>query len=402
MRSVLVAHATRQHSHRLARALQDAGLLHSYWTLLPDRRALAWLPASLDGLLPSAVTRHSLEFLPRDKVHTLPAPLVFQKLASRFVSVAVRQLGEWGAWAAFDRWVAARVARLRPSVVVGYEMCCADTFEAAKAAGITCVLDAAAFHYSMQDRILDEDRYGAKTWAGRQLRLRKRKEIALADRIVCVSELARQSYIEAGVEPARIVVNPVGCDVAKFAVPAGAAARSGPPKFIFVGIPAYHKGFDLLAASYGRLLADFPGAQLHVAGDAAMARNAACNEKVSIHGKLSHEQLSRLLARMDCLVLPSRLESFGMVVVEALAAGVPVIVSDHAGASDAIRENENGWVVPAGNAAALLERMRACSSHIDGVRAMSAACARSASEHDWSHYSKRSIEIFAPLAAGGA
>ena len=44
--TVLVAHPTRQHSHRLAQALQDAGLLHSYWTLLPDRRALSWLPAS--------------------------------------------------------------------------------------------------------------------------------------------------------------------------------------------------------------------------------------------------------------------------------------------------------------------------------------------------------------------
>jgi len=399
--SVLVAHPTRQHSHRLAHALQDAGLLDSYWTLLPDRRALSWLPASLDGLLPSAVMRHSLQFLPGDKVHALVGPLLLQKLASRFHSVAFRQLGEWMAWAVFDRWVARQLPRLRPKVVVGYEMCCADTFRVAKELGITCVLDAAAFHHAMQDKILDEDKYGAKTWAGKRLRLRKQKEVELADRIICVSELARRSYIDVGVDENRIVVNPVGCDLTKFASPA-VLARAGAPKFVFVGIPAYRKGFDLLTASYGRLLAEYLEAELHVVGDPAMAGRLVADNRIQIHGKLSHDQLSKLLAQMDCLVLPSRLESFGMVVVEALAAGVPVIVSDHAGSSEAIRENENGWVVPAGDEAALFERMLTCCRDIDHVRSMSATCTRSAADHDWSHYSKRSVEIFAPLSVGMA
>lgn len=397
---VLVAHPTRQHSHRLAQALQNAGLLNSYWTLLPDRRALSWLPSRLDGLLPSAVMRHSLEFLPGDKVHTLIGPLLFQKIASRFPSVAIRQFGEWLAWDALDRWVASQLPRLRPKVVVGYEMCCAESFRVARELGITCVLDAAAFHHEMQDRILDEDKYGAKTWAGRRLRLRKQKEIDLADKIICVSELARHSYIDAGVEGNRVVVNPVGCDVKKFS-PVPGLMRSGSPKFIFVGLPVYHKGFDLLTASYARLLPEYPDAELHVVGDAAMAGGRIINKTIRSHGKLSHEKLGELLAQMDCLVLPSRLESFGMVVVEALAAGVPVIVSDHAGASEAIRENENGWVIPAGDESALFERMLTCCRDIEHVRSMSAACARAAVEHDWSHYGRRSVEIFTQLAAEG-
>lgn len=399
--SVLVAHPTRQHSHRLAQALHDSGLLHSFWTLLPDRRALPWLPSSLDAQLPSAVLRHSLQFLPGDKVHTLIGPLLFQKLASRFQSVAFRQLGEWGAWAAFDRWVAAQLPRFQPKVLVGYEMCCAESFRAAKDLGISCVLDAAAFHHTMQDRILDEDRYGAKTWAGKRLRLRKQKELELADRLICVSELAKRSYIEAGVDESRIVVNPVGCDVAKFA-PASGMGRSGAQKFVFVGIPDYRKGFDLLIAGYARLVAHYPDAELHVVGDASMVRRLVAENRVHVHGKLSHDQLSTLLAQMDCLVLPSRLESFGMVVVEALAAGVAVIVSDHVGASEAIRENENGWVVSAGVEAALFERMMICCRDIDRVRAMGTACSRSAAVYDWSHYSKRSVGIFTPLLEGVA
>lgn len=394
--SVLVAHPTRQHSHRLAQALQDAGLLHSYWTLLPDRRALSWLPASVDGLLPTAVVRHTLQFLPDDKVHTLIGPLLFQKLASRFHSVALSQLGEWMAWAAFDHWVARQLPRLRPDMVVGYEMCCAETFRVAKSLGITCVLDAAAFHHAMQDKILDEDKYGAKIWAGKRLRRRKQIEVELADKIICVSELARRSYIDSGVDGNRIIVNQVGCDTTKFAASA-APSRSGVPKFVFVGIPVYRKGFDLLAASYARLLVHYPDAELHVAGDSAMAGRLVAGNRVHFHGKLSHDQLSKLLAQMDCLVLPSRLESFGMVVVEALAAGVPVIVSDHVGASEAIRENENGWVVPAGDESALFERMMTCCRDIDRVRSMGAECACSAADYDWSHYSWRALAIFKPL-----
>ncbi|MGB2788470.1 MAG: glycosyltransferase, partial [Dokdonella sp.] len=90
------------------------------------------------------------------------------------------------------------------------------------------------------------------------------------------------------------------------------------------------------------------------------------------------------------------------VVVEALAAGVPVIVSDHAGASEAIREDENGWVVKAGDESVLFERMLACCRDIDRVRSMSAACAQSASNYDWSHYSNRSVDIFAPLLPGAS
>lgn len=394
--NVLVAHPTRQHSHRFAKALQDAGLLHSYWTLLPDRRSLYWLPDSLDGLLPSSVIRHSLQFLPADKVNFLFGPILFQKLASRSPSVAFSQLGEWLAWSSFDRWVARQLPRLRPKVVVGYEMCCAETFRVAKSLGITCVLDAAAFHHSMQDRILDENKSGAKTWAGRQLRLCKQKEIELADKIICVSDIAKHSYLEAGVNGERIVVNPMGCDVTKFA-PVLEKGRHGMPKFIFVGLPVYHKGFDFLTASYSRLLAHYPDAELHVVGDAVLSGRAVADKQIQWHGKLSHEQLSKLLSQMDCLILPSRLESFGMVVVEALAAGVPVIVSDHAGASVAIRENENGWVIPAGNEEALFQRMRSCCDSIVNVRLMGGACTDSALAYDWSFYSRRAVEIISHL-----
>jgi glycosyltransferase involved in cell wall biosynthesis len=392
--SVGVAHPTRQHSHRFAAALQRSGLLLGYWTLLPDGRALSWLPRVL---VPAAVKRNSLHDIPPEKVHALPGPLLLQKIASRLPVPSLRLMGEWMAWASFDAWVAFHVRRRRPRIVVGYEMCCARTFKAARSLGIPCLLDASAFHHETQDRLLNAGPYGAKTWAGQRLRRRKEAEIALADRIVCVSSLARQSYLDAGVDPARIVVNTVGCDVARFSRPP--VPRSGPARFAFVGLPAYHKGFDILVASFERLLDRYPDAQLHLVGDTAPGsgtqRGAA--GRVQVHGKLSHDELAVLLGTMDCLVLPSRLESFGMVVVEALAAGVPAIVSDHAGACEAIVEGRNGWIVPAGDGEALLGRMLACCAEIEAVRSMRSDCIRSASSYDWEGYSRRALEIVSSL-----
>lgn len=395
---VLIAHPTRQHSYRLAQALQSESLLHSYWTLLPDERALAWTPQFVRKRLPSAILRHSLHELPQGKVHFLNGPLLAQKLASRHSRIGSRLFGEWLAWATFDHWVASQLSKQRPRVVVGYEMCCTETFRVARSLGIKCVLDAAAVHFEFQDSALIDSRNSQLTWAGKQLRARKAAEIELADQIICVSEFAKQTYVSAGVSTNMITVNAVGCDTQLFSQ-ASTAQRSGPVKFVFAGLPAIHKGFDLLIASFEKLASRMEGIELHIAGDSLLAERFVKYpfKGLKVHGKLSHPQLVELLSRMDCLVLPSRLESFGMVVTEALAAGLPVIVSANVGAAEAVKEGVTGWIIPADDSEALFQRMSACCEKIDKVRAMSAACTESAKVYDWAHYSRRAVEIFSPL-----
>jgi glycosyltransferase involved in cell wall biosynthesis len=395
---VLIAHPTRQHSNRLAQALHAEGWLQGYWTLLPDERTLDWIPPFARERFPSAIRRNSLQELPRNKVHLLPGPLIAQKLASRFSNQGTRLLGEYIAWSAIDRWVASQLPKQMPRIVVGYEMCCAETFRVARSLGIKCLLDAAAVHFGFQDNASLDSRNSQLTWAGRQLRTRKATEIVLADQIICVSEFARRTYLDAGVNSDKISVNPVGCDSQLFSQ-ASTMQRSGPVKFIFAGVPAIHKGSDLLFSCFERIIPQANGVELHIAGDSLRAKKIINQQLkgLELHGKLSHAKLVELLSFMDCLVLPSRLESFGMVVVEALAAGVPVIVSDHVGAAEAVREGINGWIIPADDSEALYQRMLACCENIDKVRTMRATCTESSRDYDWSHYSRRAVEIFSRL-----
>lgn len=123
---------------------------------------------------------------------------------------------------------------------------------------------------------------------------------------------------------------------------------------------------------------------------------------MSVLGSLSQAELAARLRAADCLVLPSRNESFGMVVPEALASGMPAVVSDRAGAADLIAEGENGWVVPAGDAGALAARLLRCAQGREELRRMRPACLASAAAADWPLYRRRLPALLRALLAEGA
>ena len=341
--------------------------------------------------LPSAIARNALPYLPKNRVHTLLGPLLAYKAAKYFEPD--EGIGDLLTWTFFDLWTARYVRRRRPDAIVGYEMCAVATFRAAKSVGAKCILDAAAFHYAEQDSVLfpEAHKFGR---AETRLRQRKRIEVELADLIICCSELARQSYLAAGLSGDRIVVNSLGVDVDLFR-PDGGANRTGPTKFVFVGTASRGKGFDVLLEGFRMTSGGFPLTELHVIGDTASASRLMehSSDKVVMHGKLSRRELAQVLSVMDCLVLPSRIESFGMVVVEALAAGIPAIVTPSVGAAEAITEEKNGWIVPAGSAVALSKQMSLCCAEPSRARAMRPNCIASAARHRWVDYRKRTLSI---------
>jgi glycosyltransferase involved in cell wall biosynthesis len=388
---VIVCHPARQHAAEVARALADANSLEGFLTLLPDERAFRWLPAPIRKALPSAIARNAVPYLPKNRVHTLFGPLLAYKGAQYFERE--EGIGELLAWTLFDSWAATYVRRRRPDAVVGYEMCAVETFRAAKSVGAKCILDAAAFHYTQQDAVLLPEKHKFSR-AETRLRRRKRTELELANLIICCSELARESYLAAGISGCRIVVNSPGVELDLFQ-PDDGASRTGPTQFVFVGTASRTKGFDILLEAFRLTSSAFPSAELHVIGDPGAASRfmGYSSDKIVIHGKRSRRELAHLLGVMDCLVLPSRMEAFGMVIVEALAAGIPVIVTPKVGAAEVITAGKNGWIVPMGSAVALSRQMSSCCAEPNRAREMRPDCIASAARHPWIDYRKRMLSI---------
>ena len=131
---------------------------------------------------------------------------------------------------------------------------------------------------------------------------------------------------------------------------------AGPVRFLFVGRLVDLKGVDVLL----RALAGVTHADLDVIGDGpcreawtALAEQSGLGPRVRWHGQVNPRDVPAWLARADALVLPSRKDGWGAVVNEALMLGTPVISSTACGASDLLRHDWLGAVVPAGDVSAL-------------------------------------------------
>lgn len=149
----------------------------------------------------------------------------------------------------------------------------------------------------------------------------------------------------------RFEVVPNGVDVARFA--GAAPADLGPgTKLLFVGRLDERKGFAIAADAFGRLAADRPGLRLVVAGDgpersAAEPLPAAVRERITFLGPVANEDLPPIHAACDLFVAPNvGGESFGIVLVEAMAAGLPVVATAIPGFTEVVRDGADGLLVP--------------------------------------------------------
>lgn len=119
--------------------------------------------------------------------------------------------------------------------------------------------------------------------------------------------------------------------------------------FLFAGKLIPLKQPLLLLEAYRRLTTLEPKTHLWIVGDgplrAELAALAASTERVSLLGFVNQAQLPEVYAASDCLVLPSSEETWGLVVNEAFACGVPAIVSEHAGCASDLIGPDTGWSV---------------------------------------------------------
>jgi phosphatidylinositol alpha-mannosyltransferase len=137
--------------------------------------------------------------------------------------------------------------------------------------------------------------------------------------------------------------------------------------------------------------------ELHVIGDPQAARRFGARDGqdgITLHGKKSHGDMAVLLAAMDALVLPSILDSFGMVVAEAMAAGAFVIISDMVGAGMIVDDERIGSILPARNAEVLAEEMVRIARNIDRIRSSAQFRREQAQKWDWQHYQQRAVTLF--------
>jgi glycosyltransferase involved in cell wall biosynthesis len=175
------------------------------------------------------------------------------------------------------------------------------------------------------------------------------------------SEYVRAMYLEAGVDPERVVVIPNGVDLELFAPDASSTRDpSAPLRFLFVGGLIGRKGADLLFEAWKRafpdrddvvlVIKDFGSAGTYRTGDRGPIRDWAASGRLPrielADEELTAAEVADLYRSCDVLVHPYRGEGFAMPVLEAMACGLPVIATA-GGPTDEFCPREAGWRIDA-------------------------------------------------------
>ena len=179
-----------------------------------------------------------------------------------------------------------------------------------------------------------------------------------------------------------------------------------PARFVLgLGRLVTKKGFDLLVDAFARLAARHPDVDLVIAGDgparAELARRAAelsLRGRVHLPGALSRGRVAWAMANADVFVLPSRVEPFGIVVLEALRAGRPVVVSARGGAGEIVRDGEHGLVADPFDAERLAGAIERLLEDRSLAERLADAGRRRVEAFDWGRVAGRYREIYAAVA----
>jgi glycosyltransferase involved in cell wall biosynthesis len=226
---------------------------------------------------------------------------------------------------------------------------------------------------------------------------RARREYELCDKVIVLSSAARQSFEQFGYGDKAVVVWP-GVDHLFFA-----PALEPRPRRLFracyVGRVEAAKGLGYLLQAWKRL--QLPRAELLLVGEVKPEMDSllkSCPANVRLLGVLPAKEVAERYQESTVFVFPSANEGLALVLLEAMASGIPVIASEKSGAGDCVTDGKDGFVVPARNVDALADRILWCYQHPDETVAMGrAARTRVEQQFTLSHYGERQIALYRSL-----
>ncbi len=243
--------------------------------------------------------------------------------------------------------------------------------------------------------------------------------MAVADRLIAATpaELAQLNWLY-GAPMDKVIVIPPGVDLQRFQPIPGAEAKNrvgipcGDKNIMFAGRIEPLKGIDTLIQAMALIRQRYPDVMENtcvaiIGGDpwadnpdAEMARLQALREELGINdlvlflGAKDQDVLPNYYAAAEMVVMPSHYESFGMVALEAMAMGRPVIASEVGGLAYLVQDGINGYHVPTRDPEALAERIYELLTNVDCREAMGIAARQYAERFDWAIIAGRILAVY--------
>jgi len=240
-----------------------------------------------------------------------------------------------------------------------------------------------------------------------------------SDHLIAESQASKDHMVQDyGVNPERIEIIPCGVDTSLFHPRDRQRARhrlglSGGPILLFIGRLQPLKGIDILLQCAYEVRHRHDDVQVLIVGGGvdsndpherqererlhALMRQLGLAEHVRFIDAQPQEALAYYYAAADVLVMPSHYESFGMVVLEAMACGTPVVASHVGGLASTVLQGQTGFLAPVGDAQAFARSIEQLIGAPELWRSMSEAAYLRAQAYTWPRIMKRTLQLYREL-----
>jgi len=404
MRVILSANLPRYYYAVLA--LQEAGYLKRYICAVGIKKENSAFIKLLPSYWQKKLNGRQISGIASDRVYSIWLPELLQKGLTR-IGLITHEQSNWLHDHLYDFFA----AHLIQPCDIFHFVSPVGLYSAQKAKhnGSILICDVRTEHPDFQRNILIEEysRLGIPLELPGQLTEKKIKsEFDLTDYFIVGSNYVKRTFIDAGVEAGKIFIVPLGVDLKQFSPDSDQKSNINNNhivdedtfRIIYAGQIIPRKGIHYLIKAFNALA--IQKSELLLVGridktmEPIINEATAQNPRIRTVGDIPKLSLHRYYCSSSVFVLPTLADSWGMVVLEAMACGLPVIVTENTGSQEAVRNGVDGFIVPIRSVEALQEKLLLLYQQPGLRRVMGQAGRERVKDFTWERYGQRLLDVY--------
>jgi starch synthase len=404
--SIILSHSGKQHSYYVAKALLDLGYLQKFFT--SSYIGSIWLQNLINSLDLSFWSRRFQSGLGGHYVNS-NWKYELEELVARKLKTNSKSVNElvYKRDISFDLDISKRLLKKKYECFWGFQGSSLESLKVANKMQAHSICEMTIAHLPYAQRLLKEEATLHPEWAESidftsfpaHYEKRLVEEPYEAKTVIAISDFLKTTLIDGGLDSRKIKVIPLGFDISAIRyVPSTVSLKNRPLRLLYAGRITQRKGMKYLLQAIKSFSSR--DVELHIIGNIHGTGKAFSEYKDLYQFKpgVTQQVLFNMYADYDALVFPSVLEGFGLVTIEAMGAGLPVITTPNTNATELIVNGKNGFVVPIRDTNSIVDAIRAIRNLTDEqFISMREAARGTALQYTWDVHRKQLSDMLTDL-----